>query len=123
VPEGYVSENSLEIETYTATAGTNVIRVVGDFCGEGAVRVRRTLAGELTGSPAVLALDLSEVVRIDAEGVDALHMAAELSADEDIGLCLVAPAQGAVKAALDAVESTDTFEIFSSLSEALSDSP
>jgi hypothetical protein len=36
---------------------------------------------------------------------------------------LVAPAQGAVKAALDAVESTDTFEIFSSLSEALGDSP
>jgi anti-anti-sigma regulatory factor len=123
VREGYVNESNLEIETYPATAATNVIRVVGDFCGEGAVRVRRTLAGELTGSPAVLVLDLSEVARIDAQGVDALHLAAELAANEDIGLCLVAPAQGAAKAALDAVESTDTFEIFSSLSEALSDSP
>lgn len=118
-----MNQNSLEIETYAATAATNVVRVVGDFCGEGAVRVRRTLVGELTGSPAVLVLDLSEVARIDAEGVDALHVAAELGANEDIGLCLVAPAQGAVKAALDAVESTDTFEIFSSLSEALGDSP
>ena len=118
-----MNENRLEIETYRATAGTNVIGVVGDFSGEGAVSVRRTLAGELTASPAVLVLDLSQVARIDAEGVDALHMAAELSANEDIGLCLVAPAQGAVRTALDAAECTDTFEIFSSVSAALRDRP
>jgi anti-anti-sigma regulatory factor len=123
VPEGYVNDGSLEIETHTVAAGTIVIRLTGDFCEEHAARVRRTLAGELTGSPVFLVLDLSQVARIDAEGVDTLHLAAELAADKDIGLCLVAPAQGAVRAALDAVESTDTFEVFSSVCEALRDPP
>lgn len=118
-----MNDDRLEIEAHTVTAGTIVIRVAGDFCGDGAARTRRTLAGELTGSPAVLILELSDVARIDAEGVDTLHLAAELAAEEDIGLCLVAPAQGAVRAALDAVESTDTFEIFSSVTEALRDPP
>ena len=118
-----MNANSLEIKTYTASAGATVIRVAGDFCAHGAARVRRHLVGELTGSPAAVVLDVTEVARVDAGGVDALHLAAELTADKDIGFCLAAPARGAVKLALDAVEATDTFEIFSSVSEALHDLP
>jgi anti-anti-sigma regulatory factor len=118
-----VNDNCLEIEAHTVTAGAIVIRVAGDLCADGASKTRRTLAGELAGSPAILILDLSEVVRIDTEGLDTLHVAAELTADEDIGLCLVAPAQSPVRAALDAVESTDTFEIFPSVTEALRNPP
>jgi anti-anti-sigma regulatory factor len=113
------NNDRLEIEARTPAAGTVIISVAGELCEDEAARTRRTLAGELTGSPALLVLDLSEVASIDAEGVDTLQLAAELTADEDIGLCLVAPAEGAVRAALAAVEATETFEIFSSVSEAL----
>ena len=118
-----MNDDSLRIETYTVAAGTVVIRVVGDFCGEGAAAVRLTLAGQLTGSPEVLIVDLSEIARIDAVGIDTLHSAAELAAEEDIGLGLVASPEGAVRAALDEADSTDAFEIFSSVSDALEDLP
>lgn len=118
VPEGNVNEQGLEIKAYTETAGVIVIRVAGDFRGEGAGKVRRTLAGELAGAPKILLLDLTEIAGIDAQGIDTLHLAAELTADEDIGLGLVAPADGAVMAGLDAVEATDTFQIFASITEA-----
>ena len=116
---GNGNDERLEIEAHTVTAGTIVIRAAGDFCGEGAVRLRRILAGELTGVPEILILDLTEIACIDAEGLDTLYVAAELTADEDIGLCLVAPARGAVRAGLDAAGSTDTFEIFSSVTAAM----
>jgi anti-anti-sigma regulatory factor len=120
---GAENNHRLEIETQTVEAGTILVRVAGDLCADGAARTRRTLAGELTGSPAFLLLELSEVVSIDAEGVDTLLVAAELTADEDIGLCLVAPAQGAVRAALAAVEASESFEIFASVIEALRNVP
>jgi AraC-like DNA-binding protein len=118
VPEGNVNKQGLEIKAYTEAAGIIVIRVAGDFRGEGAGKVTRTLAGELAGAPKILLLDLTEVAGIDAEGIDTLHLAAELTADEDIGLGLVVPEDGAVMAGLDAVEATDTFQIFGSITEA-----
>lgn len=118
---GAENNGRLKIETQTLAAGTIIVRVAGDLRGDGAARTRRTVAGELADSPAFLVLDLSEVASIDAEGVDALHVTAELTADEDIGLCLVTPAEGAVSSALAAVGATETFDIFSSLSDALRD--
>ena len=120
---GTLNENSLKIEAYTEAEGIIVIRLSGDLCGDGAARVRRTLASELAGAPRIVLLDLTPVARIDADGIDALHVATELTADEDIGLGLVAPAMGVVRAGLDAVDATDTFEIFTSVSEALRDPP
>jgi anti-anti-sigma regulatory factor len=118
-PGGNVNDDRLEIEAHTVAAGVIVVRVAGDFCAEGAARVRRILAGELAGVPEILILDLTEIARIDAEGIDTLYVVAELTADDDIGLCLVAPAKGAVREGLDAAGSTDIFEIFSSVTEAL----
>jgi anti-anti-sigma factor len=120
-PGGNVNDDRLKIEAHTVTVGAIVVRVAGDFCGDGAARVRRILAGELTGVPENLILDLTEVARIDAEGIDTLYVAAELTADEDIGLCLVAPADGVVRAGLAAAGSTEIFEIFTSVTEALRD--
>ena len=114
-----MNDDRLVIEAHTVTAGTIVIRAAGDFCGDGAARLRRTLAGELTGIPEILILDLTEIASIDGEGIDTLYLAAELTADEDIGLCVVAPAQAAVRTGLDAAGATDAFEIFSSVTEAL----
>lgn len=114
-----MNDDRLTSEAHPVTAGTIVIRLAGDFCGQGAVRMRRTLARELAGSPHLVILDLTGIARIDAEGIDTLRSTAEQTADEDIGLCLVAPARGAVVSCLDALEFTDAFEIFPSVSEAL----
>jgi anti-anti-sigma regulatory factor len=114
-----VNDDRPRIEAQTVTAGTIVLRVAGDICGQGGIRLRRTLVGELTGCPQMLILDLTQITRIDAGGINTLHLAAELTAEEDIGLCLVAPAQGAVRAGLEAAKSTEIFEIFSSVTEAL----
>jgi anti-anti-sigma regulatory factor len=118
---GAENNHRLEIEAQTVVKGTIIVKVAGDLCGDGAARTRRTLAGELTGAPAFLVLDLSGVTSIDAEGVDTLHVAAELTADEDIGLCLVAPVKGSVRVALAAVNKTEIFDIFSSVGDALRD--
>ncbi|KMO74760.1 MULTISPECIES: STAS domain-containing protein [Mycolicibacterium] len=114
-----MNDDRPRIEARTVTAGTIVVRVAGDICGQGGIRFRRTLVGELTGRPQVLILDLTQITRIDTGGINTLCLAAELTAEEDIGLCLVAPAQGAARAGLEAAKSTDTFEIFSSVTEAL----
>ena len=120
---GTLNENSLKIEAYTEAEGIIVIRLSGDLCGEGAARVRRTLTSELAGAPTIVILDLTQIARIDADGIDTLHVAAELTADEDIGLGLVAPEAGAVRAGLGGAGATNPFEIFASVSEALCDPP
>jgi anti-anti-sigma factor len=116
---GGTEGNSLEIETQMIAVGTVVVTLAGDLCADGAARARSFLTGELARAPEFLVLELSQVASIDAEGVDILQLAAELTAEVDIGLCLVAPAEGTVTAALAAVKAVDTFEIYSSLSDAL----
>lgn len=103
----------------TVAVGRIVVRVAGDLSGEDATAVRRTLAGELVGSPAVLVVDLRTVTRIDVNGIDTLLTVAELAAGEDILLCLVMSPAGPVAAALEAAGSSETFEIFSTISDAL----
>ena len=112
---GILKENSLKIEVYADAVGIIVIRVAGDLQEEAAARLRHTLTAELAGAPRIVILDLTQVECIDADGIDTLHVATELTADEDIGLGLVAPAMGVVRAGLDAVDATDTFEIFTSV--------
>ena len=51
--------------------------------------MRRVVATELNRSPALLALDLSGVNRIDAEGIDALVSAATQAGESDISFCLI----------------------------------
>lgn len=119
MPEEEGNVGCLTIETRMMATGTIMIRVTGDICGDGADRLRRTVADELTDSTDIVVLDLRQVTRIDARGIDTLHSAAELTGEEDIGLCLVAPAGGAVTTGLAAVKSVDVFEIYSSVTEAL----
>ena len=110
------------IESHRVTTNTTVIRVAGEMCGDAAGAVLRTLAGELIGSRDVLVLDLCAVSDIDVDGLDALHTAAGLAAEEDIGFCLVDAPNGAVRARLGAQQSAEAFEIFSSVNDALRDS-
>ena len=102
---------------------TTVLRVAGDMRGDAAGAVLRTLAGELISPPDVVVLDLCEVSNIDVVGLDVLHTAAGLAAEDDIWFCLVDTPDGAVRVGLDAVGSAKDFEIFSSVTHALRHAP
>jgi anti-anti-sigma regulatory factor len=79
--------------------------------------MRRVVANELNRSPALLALDLSGVNRIDAEGIDALVSAATQAGESDVSFCLVGVHEGPVEAALAEAELSELFEIFASLTD------
>lgn len=96
-----------------------MIRPHGDLRGDGATSLQRTLAGELTGTPEVLVLDLSGVAQMDADGIGALHSIAELADEDGIRFCLVVPSRGALRTCPQVVESTTMFQTFASISEAL----
>jgi anti-anti-sigma regulatory factor len=107
------------IEWQRLAANTTVVHVAGDLRGDGASSLRRTLAGQLTGTPELLVIDLSDIEQIDADGIDALHSVAELADEDDIRFCLVVPPKGAVRTRLKVAEVTKTFQTFSSITEAL----
>ena len=73
--------------------------------------MRQVVANELNRSPALLALDLTEVNRIDAEGIDALVSAATQAGESDISFCLVGVHGHPVGTALADAELTELFEI------------
>jgi anti-anti-sigma regulatory factor len=100
------------IEWQRLAANTTVVHVAGDLRGDGASSLRRTLAGELTGTPELLVLDLSDIEQIDGDGIDALHSVAELADEDDIRLCLVILPKGAVRACLKVVELMKTLQTF-----------
>jgi anti-anti-sigma regulatory factor len=110
---------NFDIEWQRLAANTTVVHAAGDLRGDGAASLRRTLAGELTGTPELLVLDLSDIEQIDADGIDALHSVAALADEDDIRFCLVVPPKGAVRACLKVVEVTKTFQTFASITEAL----
>ena len=73
--------------------------------------MRRVVADELNRSPALLALDLTAVSCIDAEGIDALVLAATQAGESDISFCLVGVHGHPVGTALADAELTELFEI------------
>jgi anti-anti-sigma regulatory factor len=107
----------IDIEWQRSTANTTVVKVAGDLRGDGAASMRRTLAGELTGTPELLVLDLSGLEEIDADGVDALRAIAELAEEDGIRFCLVVPPNA--PACQNVGDLTKTFETSSSVTEAL----
>ncbi len=96
-----------------------MIRPTGDLRGNGATSLQRALAGELTGKPELMVLDLSGVEQIDANGVEALHSIAELADEDEIRFCLVVAPEGALRPCVKVVESMKAFQTFSSITEAL----
>ena len=110
---------NITIEWQRLAAKTTVVQVSGDLRGDGAASLRRTLAGELTGTPELLVLDLSYIEQIDVHGIDTLDVAAELAAEDDIRFCLVFPPKGVRRRRLNVVELSKRFQTFSSVNEAL----
>ncbi|MFL6081812.1 MAG: STAS domain-containing protein [Mycobacterium sp.] len=95
----------------------SVIYVGGQLLRGATTTMRRVVANELNRSPTLLALDLSGVIRIDAEGIDALVSAATQAGESDISLCLVGVHGHPVGTALADAELLELFEIFAADSD------
>jgi anti-anti-sigma regulatory factor len=110
---------SINIQWQRLAAKTTVVQVAGDLRGDGAASLQRTLAGQLTGTPQLLVLDLSDIDQIDVHGIAALDVVAELAAEDDIRFCLVFPPKGVRRRRLNVVDLSKRFQTFSSVNEAL----
>ena len=108
---------SVTVDVKRSPTDKSVIHVSGDLLHGASATMRQVVANELNRSPALLALDLTGVNRIDAEGIDALVSAATQAGESDISFCLVEAQAGPVGAALADAELTELFEIFTSLSD------
>jgi anti-anti-sigma regulatory factor len=117
--DGHPGQRRLTIRFQRLLDNTTIVGLVGELRGQGAAELREALADELTASPQLLVINLSNVVEIDADGVDALHSVAGIAAEGDIKFCLVVTPDGRVRRRLDALKRTEFFEIFPSVIEAL----
>jgi anti-sigma B factor antagonist len=109
--------SSVTIDVKRSPTNNSVRHVSGELLRGATATTRRIVATELNRSPALLALDLSGVNRIDAEGIAALVSAATQAGESDISICLVGVHAGPVEAALAEVELNELFEIRATLSD------
>ena len=117
--EGHPGQRRLTIQFQRLSDNTTIVGLVGEMRAQGAMELREALADELTGSPELLVINLSNIVEINSDGVDALHSVAEIAVEGDIEFCLVATPDGRVRRRLDSLKRTESFEIFPSVIEAL----
>ena len=108
---------SVTVDVKRSPTNKSVIHVSGELLRGASATMRQVVATELNRSPALLALDLSGVNRIDAEGIDALVSAATQAGESDISFCLVGVHAGPVEAALAEAELSELFEILATLSD------
>ena len=102
---------SVTFDVKRSPTNTSVIYVSGELLRGATATMRRVVANELNRSPALLALDLTAVSCIDAEGIDALVLAATQAGESDISFCLVGVHGHPVGTALADAELTELFEI------------
>jgi anti-sigma B factor antagonist len=108
---------SVTVDVKRSPTNKSVIYVSGELLRGATATMRRVVANELNLSPALLALDLTGVNRIDAEGIDALVSAATQAGESDISFCLVGVHGHPVGAALADAELMELFEIFAADSD------
>jgi anti-sigma B factor antagonist len=108
---------SVTVDVKRSPTNKSVIYVSGELLREATATMRRVVANELNRSPAQLVLDLSGVIRIDAEGIDAVVSAATQAGESDISLCLVGVHGHPVGTALADAELLELFEIFAADSD------
>ena len=102
---------SVTVDVKRSPTDKSVIHVSGELARGATATMRQVVATELKRSPALLALDLTGVNRIDAEGIDALVLAATQAGESDISFCLVGVQGHPVGTALADAELTELFEI------------
>jgi anti-anti-sigma factor len=116
--EGQQTETcSVDVDVKRSPTNESVIYVRGELLRGATATMRRLVADELNRAPALLVLDLSGVIRIDAEGIDAVVSAATQAGESDISLCLVGVHGHPVGPALADAELLELFEIFTADSD------
>jgi anti-sigma B factor antagonist len=108
---------SVTVDVKRSPTNKSVIHVSGDVLHGASATMRRVVATELNRSPALLALDLSGVNRIDAEGIDALVSAATQAGESDISFCLIGVHGHPVETGLAEAGLTELFEIVAAVSD------
>jgi anti-anti-sigma factor len=110
----------IAIDVRRLPADTTVVQVCGDLTGDATAAMQRTVGEELSRSPQQLIVDLSAVTSIDVGGINALSSAAGIAGEADISFCLVDPQGDPVGAALAAARLSELFEVFPTVSDAMS---
>jgi anti-anti-sigma factor len=108
---------SATVDVKRSPKNKSVISVGGELLRGATATMRRVVADELNRSPALLMLDLSGVMCIDAEGIDALVSAATQAGESDISLCLAGVHGHPVGTALAEADLLELFEIFTADSD------
>lgn len=103
----------VNVDVKRSSTNKSVIYVSGELRSGATAPMRRAVTIELNRSPALLVLDMSGVIRIDAEGVAAVVSAATHAGESDISLCLVGVHGHPVGTALAEAELLELFEICS----------
>ncbi|BBX02018.1 transcriptional regulator [Mycolicibacterium moriokaense] len=106
-----IETRSVTVDVKRSATNKSVISVSGELHRGATATMRRVVADELNRSPAQLVLDLSGVLRIGAEGIDALKSAATQAGESDISLCLVGVHGHPAGTALADAGLLDLFEI------------
>jgi anti-sigma B factor antagonist len=107
---------SVTVNVQRSATDKTIVHVSGELLGDAAAKLRRIVSNELMRPPSLLALDLSDVTRIDSAGIDALVSAATQAGEADISFCLVGVQAGPVATALADAELTELFEIVPDIS-------
>jgi anti-sigma B factor antagonist len=105
---------SVTVNVQRSATDKRIVHVSGELLGDAAAKLRRIVSNELMRPPSLLALDLSDVTRIDSAGIEALVSAATQAGEADISFCL--EQAGPVATALADAELTELFEIVPDIS-------
>jgi anti-sigma B factor antagonist len=113
-------DNSITVELWQSPTKEAVVCVAGELIDGASLSVLCVVTDVLIRQPAEVALDVSDVTRIDPGGVHALLSIAAEAAELDVSLCLVGAHGGPVSTALADAGLTELFEIFAELNSRLS---
>lgn len=109
---------NVTVDVQRSPTGQSIVHVSGELVGNSSAAMRRVVGSELMRSPELLALDLSEVTRIDSGGIDGLVSAATSAGESDISFCLIGVQDGPVGNALARAKLSELFEMIHDLSDA-----
>jgi anti-anti-sigma regulatory factor len=102
-----------------AGSGLRLLGVDGELSQWTAPRLERLVEEQLALAPRLLVLDLSGLISLQPEGVQALVRVAYRAGEQGVGLCLVIPDDGRIEQALQDDGSLELFELHSSIDSAL----
>jgi anti-sigma B factor antagonist len=103
---------SVRVTVRRSPSGERIVHVSGELLSDAVSGMSQLLAEQFMQSSSPLALNLAEVTRIDAAGVDVLTRAASVAGESDISFRLIATPDGLVRRALAALGLTELFEIY-----------